>query len=581
MGMKSTVTNAAEISVLQPIDNNYKTGGGDISVGGALVIASKGKPFTPKAIYGGTTDIQDIFGLPLPKKATGMEGLRHVHDASESCSFVNVVRVVDTLTYRYPSLTFLSYNDSGNKWAPGQEFVTGDVVTYNGVKYLCVNSHTSNSSVAPSTDGQTDWLVFESPVVNGKHRYNEEIVVDAGAFMCLYPIDGDPSVNRYVEISNIDEEAERFTISVFDKDELGEPYEVESYTVGVGEDDKDDMGVSAYVETVFETHSDRFRVDFMEGLTWADILPALKGIETTRTVTNDYKFVGGTAGNEPDVQDWKLGVEVFRNDRVACNLLFAAGIYEPDVLVDMAKVADERHIAFFYDTPPALKYAEAIAWDKAMGLTCRHARAYYSPYSANDQWRGGKCVWGVSGAMAAAKARCNATITRGVTPGVHYAPAGEGRSYLTRTGLEALFPEDRLNRDELYDARINPIVPITSGGCGSDDDLTHWFKTNYLRFGWINDVLDYIDHRFYEGAQQVKFEPDGLTQRGLMDMMVAIMEELVTSEALVAPRDPARDGTAPYVIKVEQLEIDLWKVTWEVCITGAARRIVGQPKLIK
>lgn len=39
--MKSTITNAAEITVLEPIDNNYKTGGGDISVGGCLVVASR------------------------------------------------------------------------------------------------------------------------------------------------------------------------------------------------------------------------------------------------------------------------------------------------------------------------------------------------------------------------------------------------------------------------------------------------------------------------------------------------------------------------------------------------------------
>lgn len=581
MAMKSTITNAAEITILQPIDNNYKTGGGDISVGGCCVVASKGKPFVPHAIYGGTTDIQDIFGMPLPKKAVGMEGLRHVHDASESCSYVNVVRVVDTLTYRYPSMTFLVYNDGEKQWAPSTDFVVGDVVTYNNVKYLCVEAHTSNSSVAPSTAGQTQWIVFDSPVTSGKHRYNEEVMVGDGAFMTLYPIDGDASKTRYVEITDVNEETERFKITIFDKDELGEPYEVEHYTVGVGEDDKDDMGMSAYIETVFERESERFRVDYMEGLAWADVLPALKGAETTRTETKDFAFVGGTEGQEPDLQDWMAGVEVFRNERVHCNLLFAAGNYEPDFIVAMAKVADERHISFFYDVPPALKCEEAIAWDNAMGMTNRHARGYYSPYSANDQWRGGKCVWGVSGAMAAAKARCNAVVTRGSTPGVHYAPAGEARSYLTRTGIEALFPEDRLNRDNLYDARINPILPITSGGCGADDDLTHWFKTNYLRFGWINDVCDYIDHRFYEAAQQMKFEPDGLTRRGLMDMTVAIMEELVTSGALVAPRDPARDGNAPYIVTVEQLEIDLWKVTWEICITGSARRIVGQPKLIK
>ena len=249
--------------------------------------------------------------------------------------------------------------------------------------------------------------------------------------------------------------------------------------------------------------------------------------------------------------------------------------------VSLADVADERHIAFFYDVPPALKSAEAIAWDAEMGLKSRHARAYYAPYAANDQWRGGKTVWGVSGAMAAAKARCNKIVTVGSTPGVHYAPAGEKRANLTRTGLTALFPDDRINRDALYDGRINPILPVASGGCAADDDLTHIFQTNYIRFGWINDVLDYIDHRFYEGAQQVKFEPDGLTRTGLMDMTTAIMEELVTSGALVTPRDPVQDGSAPYIITVEQLEIDLWKVTWAICITGAARRIAGQPKLIR
>lgn len=66
-----------------------------------------------------------------------------------------------------------------------------------------------------------------------------------------------------------------------------------------------------------------------------------------------------------------------------------------------------------------------------------------------------------------------------------------------------------------------------------------------------------------------------------MDLTVAIMEDLVTSGAQVTPRIPERDGTNPYIITIEQLEIDLWKVNWEVCITGAARRIVGQPKLIK
>lgn len=579
--MKSTITNAAEITVLEPIDNNYKTGGGDISVGGALVVASKGKPFAPTAIYGGTTDIEDYFGIPLPKKSVGMEGLRHVNDAAAECSYVNVVRVVNTLTYRFPSLTFLLARETGADWAEGATYAAGDVVTCQGAMYLCVSPHTAASENSPAAPDQVDWLKYAGIVEKGTHRYNEDVVVGEGAFLVIYPIDGDSSVTRHVEISDLDSAKQRFTLSVYDKDAVGEEYLLEQHTVGVGEDDKDDMGLSAYIETVFERDSSRFRVDFLEGVSWEDVEQILEANASTRVERKTFAFQGGTAGDEPEVSDWQLGVNVFRNERVACNLLFAAGIYDQDVIVALAGVADDRHIAFFYDVPPALKSDDAVAWDAEMGLKSRHARGYYAPYAANDQWRGGKTVWGVSGAMAAAKARCNKIVTVGSTPGVHYAPAGEKRAYLSRTGITALFPDDRINRDTLYDSRINPVLPVTSGGCAADDDLTHIFQTNYIRFGWINDVLDYIDHRFLEGAQQVKFEPDGLTRVGLMDMTVAIMEELVTAGALVAPRDPERDGTSPYAVAVEQLEIDLWKVTWEICVTGAARRIAGQPKLIR
>lgn len=543
MAIKDTITNAAEITILPPIDNNYKTGGGDISVGGCLLTARKGRPFTPLPVYGGTSDIEDIFGKPLYKSVAGMEGLRHLHDAVQECSHVNAVRVVDPLTYRYPSLTFLIFKDTSRTWAEGEEYATGDVVEHKGKKYLCAYANTATIANEPDMPDQTDWLEFTGAANASAHRHDEEVMVGEGAFMVLYPIDGDDSQKRVVRILNVDEEQKRFTIAIYDKDELGEDYLLESHVVGIDKSDTDDMGLSAYVKAVFDRQSTRFRVDCAEDVSWEDIEPALLACETTRTVSRDFAFAGGTAGSSPDVADWLSAVNIFRDDKIACDLLFAAGNYEPDVIVALADVADERHIAFFYDVPPALKSAEAIEWDQAMGLTSRHARAYYSPYSANDPWYGGKCVWGVSGAMAAAKARCNKIVNVGVTPGVHYSPAGEARSYLTRTGLSHLFPGDRLNRDNLYDARINPVLPITSGGCGADDDMTHWFKTNYLRFGWINDVLDYIDHRFYEAARQAKFEPDGLTQQILLDLTKAILDDLVTSGALVAPRDPQRDGT--------------------------------------
>ena len=59
------------------------------------------------------------------------------------------------------------------------------------------------------------------------------------------------------------------------------------------------------------------------------------------------------------------------------------------------------------------------------------------------------------------------------------------------------------------------------------------------------------------------------------------MEDLVTSEALVVPTDTAKDGTDPYIIRVKQEEKDYFSAEWEVCISGAARRIAGQPMLIR
>lgn len=579
--MKSTITNAAAITVLEPIDNNYSTGAGDISVGGAIVIAKKGTPFTPLTVYGNTTNIEDKFGTPLAKSATGMEGLRHVHDASMECSYVQTVRVVNSLTYRYPSISFLQCLDSGASWESGTEYLGGEVVEKDGVKWLCAYPHTADDDNAPE-DGAEDWLEYTGQTTTYTHRYDEDVTVSEGAFLSIWPIDGDASTTRTVQISDVDSDAKRFTLTFYDTDSLGEIYELESHEVGIDEDDTDDMGLSAYIETVLLRDSSYFRCDFVEGTTWEELQAILEEIATTLTVENSFAFVGGTAGDDPEISDWQIGVNVLRDERVSLNLLFAAGIYEEDVLVSLADLADERHIAFFFDVPPALTCEGGIEWIGDMGLKSRHARAYYSPYSASDQWRGGSTVWGVSGAMAAAKARCNSVVTYGVTPGVHYSPAGEKRGYLSRTGLTALH-DDVLNdyRDSLYDARINPVVPMSSGGCTPDDDLTCWFYSNYLRFGWVNDILDYIDLLFYNNAAQLKFEPDGLTKSGLTDMMTSILDSLVTSGALVEPRDADRDGTDPYTLSVEQIEIDLWKVTWSVCVTGAARRIAGQPYLIK
>lgn len=574
--MKSVITNAAEITVLEPIDNNFKTGGGPVSVGGCAVVATKGKPFTPHEIFGVGSSQENILGKPLPKKSPGMEGLRQLSEAAKECNWVQAVRVVNTAGYRYPSMAFVLYQECG-VWKAGETYHPGDVVTHDGAQFIAAAEVVAATppSVGP------EWMSYLGPVETDAHRYNESVLVgDDGYWLVLYPIDGDTSQKRTVRIQDVDTEKQRFYMAVYDRDETGYQYLLERLLVGIGEDDKDDMGRPAYIETVFETQSTRFRADFLEGVTWEKLEPVLLALEDKKATPKEFAFKGGTMGGEPEADDWLKGVEMLRRESMPLNLMFAAGIYDQDVLARMAEIADFRHCAFFFDVPPYLPQGQALEWLKEMGLRSRHARAYYAPFAASDPWRKGKTVWGVSGAMAAAKARGNANFTKNV-PGIHFSPAGEKRGYLARTGVESLFPDESLNRDTLYTDRLNPVIPMTSGGACADDDLTQHRLENYLRFGWINDVLDHIDHRFVEAARIAKFEPDGLTRDILYKLVKQILDDLVISGALVKPRDKEQDGNKEYIITIEQVEIDLWHVEWAVCITGAARRIAGQPRLIK
>jgi hypothetical protein len=512
----------------------------------------------------------------MTRKSLGMEGLRHVADAIKSCNYINLIRVVGA-DAAFPSLAL-------------------------------------------------ELDVPLTPYTAADHPYGTSLSVGAGSVFQVWPIDGDPSVNRSFEIANIVTDKgdydtlldyavndvvtvdgvrliciaphvavdpdptpsiptahfkgykgqydNRATINFYDKDDEGVEYLLESYPVGFADTDTDDLGRSAFIETVLEQQSTRFRCDFDSDLTYAAIHASL--------VSGSVKeaFVGGTNGVvAPTVEEWKAAWDLLRNESYAANLMFAAGNYEADVLVNCIDIAAIRRDSFFFDINPALPPAQALTWLKGAGLEGRQANVYHCPFEANDPTYGGKAVWGVSGEAVAACAKGDANFS-GATPGIHYAPAGGIRAKLSRTGLKALYPGEILNRDDFYDARVNPVIVGNSGGAVIDDCLALWYKQDYRRFVWVNRIDNYIAKRFLEMAAALKFEPDGLTFDGLTRGTKDILEELVTSGALVPPRDPA-DGKSPYTVEVEQVEIDLWLVTWGFCPTGAARRIAGQPKLIK
>ena len=275
--MKSIVTNAADITILSPIEyGTYKTGGGPASVGATVVQASMGQP--GKILRVLESNWQDILGKPYPQKIGGvkMEGLRHVNDALLDCNFVNVVRVL----------------------ASDAEF----------------------PSISLEDDGETPAVTKDS------HAFGTELAAGTDVQLVIWVIDGYASTARKVNISAVDDANERFTITFTDVDENGTEYTLEEYTVGLSADDVDDMGQPAFLETVLENNSDRFRADWNdEDFTWAEFSAAVASAWTTAQT-----FTGGTDGGTPTSEDWQDAWDLFRNESVACNIMFAAGNTDSD-----------------------------------------------------------------------------------------------------------------------------------------------------------------------------------------------------------------------------------------------------------
>lgn len=514
--IKNTITNAADISLFELIDTNYKTGGGPVSVAGTVVMASKGP--VGRVVQVVNNNWQAKFGNPLPRSfGEGYEGLRHVEDAAKECQYLQVVRVV-AADARFPSITI---NDDGT-------------------------------------------------ATNAEHAFGSTVVPGAGALMTFFIKDGDPSNDRNLQITKVDPVKNRFTVVLYGKNSANEDYVLESHIVSFDQNARDDMGIPAFAESVLEQRSERLGVVLAED---ADIAK-LQALAKT-------KFSGGTNGGKPTTQDWINAWNKFRDMRTHVNMLFAAGNYDAAVLGNIADIARGRYVQWFFDCPPYMKHDAAQAWLLDMDIQGRQGVCVYGAYSALDPYYGGYTVWGYSGAAAAGRARANANF-KGAVPGVYYTVAGVKRGRVNRRSVKPLFPDDIINKDDLYEARINPVLPNDSGvGVYIGDSLALHYEQNYKRFEWITSLDNFITHQFLEGATYAKFEPDGLAEEVLTNIMIGILDPLVTAGAIVTPRDPESDGTDPYRLRVYQAEIDLWMVEWDYCPVGAARRIAGQPMLIK
>jgi hypothetical protein len=584
--MRQVISAASQIAVLRTIDETYSVGGGPISIGATVVRATKGRPFAITRVQYNTW--QAVYGTPYPNNVgQHMEGLRHLYDAAKECQYVNVVRVVAD-DAAYPSISARLVVDKG-AWVTLTDYVVNDVVEISGGALLiCVTLHTSDETEPTAADAE--WEAYTDPAETDAHIFSTLLALGAGYLGQFWVIDGDESVNRSITISDIDDTKERFQINFWNLDGYGEKKLEEYHVVGVGMADRDDMGRSAYIQTVLAERSNIFRCNWDDSKTWAEVADTLAGfLETT--------FTGGTGGGEPTAQNWTDAWDIFRDETVAAYLMFAAGNYDETVIANCIAIAATRRVSFFFDSPPYLDSTATLAWLLALGVETQDGAAYYCPWKATDQWYGGKTIWGASGSVVAACAKGDANMT-GETPGVHYSPAGSTRGRLARVGLEPVFPADTIDinvRDTMVAARLNPVVSCDDGGGAMiDDAVTLWFKENYSRFVWVKRIEKYIEHRFIQMATQAKHEPDGVTHSRLDKGMRQILDDLVISGALVQPRahdfeedtiygytvgKPTNDN--PYVYSVAQQDIDLFLVVWAFCPTGSSRRIVGQPIMLK
>lgn len=513
--IRQYISEAAGIAVLPPLDNNYKSGGGSVAVGACVVVASKGE--VGKIITVNADDWEDKLGRPLPmSQGPKAEGLRHLKDALDKLQFCNVVRIV-AADARFPSLS------------------------------LSITKGT-----APT---------------KANHAYGTSLSIADAHWLQVFPIDGDPSTERRMTISNIDPTKKRFRLS-FEEKLQGEwkAIPAESFIVGVDVNDRDDSGLVAYLPVVLEERSTRFRAEIA---TTVDFDAVVENLEVI--------FDGGVNGGNPTVDEWKAAWDLLKTDDIDFNLCFAAGNYEPTAIAHMIKIADGRLAQFRFDVPPWLTETAAADWLASANLESYQASCSHYPYKASDEWYGGKSVWGASGAVTAAKALCLSTPTgHAAVKGAHYTAAGPKRGTINRRGIEALHMTGKLEPEQLVEARINPIAK----GKIINDCLNVWYKENYLRFEHTTALLNDLCHEFLQESAIVQFEPDGLTMSTLQELGDNICKKRVEAGAFVDPRNPAKDGKVPYRVTVKQVAIDYMHVEFAYAETGVARRIGIQPRLM-
>ncbi len=506
---------------------NYTDPGNTLSVGGgssmafaAVVIATKGQPNKVLPINSKTW--QDVLGKPLHVRAgSHAESLRHISEAvAGGPGFVVRVMPDDA---RYPVLTIGAITDSLN--------------------------------VVTASD----------------ESYGSEITLTDGALSAVYLIDGDNELARSIEIvaANSAEYGDGFyelTLTEAQLDGSVKTLETQIISFDVNAVDGDKR--TAFIDDMLSENSKRLRAV-------TDIT-----LPTTFSAIAKVAFAGGTSGTYSDIStvQYKAAIDTLTAAAPVFQAVIAAGCYDDVTLGALTVLADSNNVEFFYDVEPNLSFEAAVTRQLSLAMNSHFALAYHLPYSAIDPFYKTRATWGLSGFVFAAKAK--GVSTKSPTGAWHLTPAGETRATITRKGLELNPNMGVADEVAFVNCRLNKLGHNGLGQLMIDDALTCRTRKDALRFENQVSVDLAIGRDYINLARSFKHEPDGVTLKGLTDGMTAILDGYVASDCLVTPRDP-EEGESPYIIHVKQLESDLWQVSWDICISGSARRIIGKPRLLK
>lgn len=555
-----SVGQAAETAVMAVnADATLSSASGGSSVFAGLVISRRGQPGKVLSVTSAT--YSSVLGEPIhPRMGSSFEPYRHVERAVAGGNG-GVVRVCAS-DMKIPGLSF----------AIGAQATTlTEDVAVEGVALPSATMEVDGGSelAFELAEAISEEGLVTSEVTFGPHATPE--LPDAAAMM-LYIKDGDASANRTLSIE-AEDDSDLITIILREVQADGSVIVLESHQTSLNPESVTDMGEPAWIPTVLENGSTR-----LGALVADDAEVVFADIDLKLAPTY---FTGGTDGDLSGItsKEYLTALTTLENSNFNFTALLSLGCYDATVLAALNTLAEEVRVDMFFDVKGNQLAEKAIAEAQGHGLSGSHQPArYYFPYTCRDKSSNMNVVFGISCDAFVAKAKGVALIPD--VGGWHYAPAGASRGVISRQNITPIANLDVIDREAFVKARINPVCVGSDGSVVIDDSLTTYGKNNYLRFQHVSSLMNSIARNFYDIAQAVKHEPDGVTQKSLTDAMTNLLDRYFAADALVTPRDSSQ-GTEPYILTVKPLEMDYWQVEWAVCPTGTARRIIGKPILMR